>query len=339
MGRAENEALRILQQNGEAFQSDIMRATGFSRSTISEALANLEKRKMIRRMREGRNSRLIYLGSRNQRARRLKLGFARAAEYPFLVPLRKILREDGLDVDFHIYDNGVAVARDLATFRLDIGIAPLVTLFIMHSLDGAFKVIGPAGAGGSSVLESPRKGTHGDTGTSAVCTKMSTMEILMRSAESHHDIPEIARLAYAFSPSEIELSLLSGKADVCSIWEPYATMLESKGARRVVRYSDLGDDVCCVAAAGTHLGDELIARISSSYTASLEALRRSPSSYTDAYAALSGIESSTLRRVEREYTYPEQLSGDSVVSQLQATGVKVPSPPSFKDVLFRDPAP
>jgi len=332
------EILEILRQDGQAYQSDIMRATGFSRATVSEVLSSLERKKMIERLREGRNSRIVYVAGRARKKGRLRLGFTRAAEYPFLVPLRRILREDGLELDFRVYDNGVSVARDLSLLRIDVGIAPLVTLFTMHSLEAPFKIIGPAGSGGSSVLESPKSRGAGSDGVSAVCTRMSTMEMLMRSAESHHAIPEIGTMRYAASPHEIEAALMSGAADVCSIWEPYATMLESRGARRILRYSELSQHVCCAAAAGNHLGDRVLSKLSRSYAAAMDAFRRDRGSYTAAYAALSGLEASTVRHVEAEYSYPLELSVGSVVNQLRAAGLSMPSPSSFGDALFHDSA-
>jgi predicted transcriptional regulator len=338
MGRAEAETLEILRKDGQAYQSDIVRATGFSRATVSEVLARLEERKLVRRLKEGRNSKVVYAAGRPWGRSRLRLGFTRAAEYPFLVPLKKALREEGLEVDFRVYDNGVGVVRDLSMLRIDIGIAPLITLFMMHSLDAPFKIIGPAGSGGSSVLESPKGQSPRRDGVRAVCTKMSTMEMLMRSAESHHAIPKIEALAYAGSPSEIERALMSGSADVCSVWEPYASMLEARGAKRVLRYSELSEHICCAAAAGNHLGDRTLSKLARSYASSMAAFKRDRGSYTSAYAALAGLESSTVRRVETEYSYPEELSSDSVISQLTSAGLSLPSPGSFRDSLFHDPS-
>ena len=334
MGRAEVETLEILRKNGVAYQSDLMRATGFSRSTVSEVLSRLEERRMITRTREGRNARIMYSAGRARTRSRLRLGFTRAAEYPFLVPLRRTLREKGFELDFRIYDNGVAVARDLSMLRIDVGIAPLITLFVMHSLDAPFKIIGPAGSGGSSVLGSPKKSRARREGVSAVCTKMSTMEVLMRAAESSHAIPEVGTISYADSPHEIESALFSGSADVCAVWEPYASMYESKGARRIMRYSDLSEHVCCAAAAGNHLGDRVLSNLSRCYSAAMDEFKRGRGSFSSAYAALSGLESSTLRRVESEYSYPVELSTHSVISQLQAAGLRLPSPSSFVDALY-----
>lgn len=335
MGRAEAETLEILRKNGEAYQSDIMRATGFSRSTVSEVLSGLEERRMITRTREGRNARIVYAAGQARPRIRLRLGFTRAAEYPFLVPLRKTLREKGFELEFRVYDNGVAVVRDLSTLRIDVGIAPLITLFMMHSLDAPFKIIGPAGSGGSSVMGGPKEGRARRDGVSAVCTKMSTMEVLMRAAESSHAIPQVGAISYADSPHEIESALFSGSADVCAIWEPYASMYEARGARRITRYSDLSEHVCCAAAAGNHLGDRVLSKLSRCYSAAMDEFKRGRGSFSSAYAALSGLESSALRRVESEYSYPVELSTRSVVSQLQAAGLRLPSPSSFGGALYR----
>jgi len=335
MGRAEAEIIQILRQNGEAYQSDLARATGFSRATISEVLTSLERRKMVRRLKEGRNSKAVYVAGPRRSGKTLKLGFTRAAEYPFLVPLRRALKDDGVEIGFRVYDNGIGIVRDLASQTIDIGIAPLITLFMMHSLDAPFKIFGPAGSGGSSLMRSPKTGTRGREGFRAVCTRMSTMEMLMRSAEKHHDIPQIGSLSYANSAPEIEGALMSGSAEVCSIWEPFATMLEARGAKRMLRYSDLSDHVCCAAAAGNHLGDRALSRLSNRLAASMDAFKRDRDSCMDAYSALSGLASSMLRRVSGEYTYPAELSSDSVVDQLEVAGLTLPSPSSFRDALFR----
>jgi predicted transcriptional regulator len=338
MGRAETETLEILRKNGVAYQSDIMRATGFSRSTVSEVLASLEQRRMITRTREGRNARVVYSAGQRGAHNRLRLGFTRAAEYPFLVPLRRALREKGFELEFRVYDNGVAVARDLSTLRIDVGIAPIITLFMIHSLDAPFKIIGPAGSGGSSVLASPKEGRARREGTRAVCTKMSTMEVLVRAAESSRVIPEVGAMSYADSPHDIERALFSGAADVCAIWEPYASVCEARGARRIMRYSELSEHICCAAAAGNHLGDRVLSKLSRCYSAAMDEFKKDRGSYLSAYAALSGLDSSTLRRVESEYSYPGELSTGSVVTQLQTAGLRLPSPSSFGDALYRDSA-
>ncbi len=336
MGKAERSTLQILRENGEAYQSDIVRATGFSKATVSEVIKGLEKKRLVRRSKVGRNSKIVMIEAGRRPANTLRLGFTRATEYAFLVPLKKALREDGIALEFKVYDNGVSVARDLSLLRIDLGIAPTLTLFMSHSLDSPFKIIGPAGSGGSSILESPRHEEKPHGSARGVCTRMSTMELLMRSAINRHIIPDMVELAYAASPDEMSMSLMDGSSDVCSIWEPYATMLEAKGAKRLLRYSDISDHVCCAVAAGNHLERALVSKLSNRCASSMAALRGDADSFTAAYSALAGLESSTLRRVSREYSYPAELSGDSVARQLEAAGLNLPSPSSFRDAMFRE---
>lgn len=335
MGRAETEILRILDENVEAYQSDIVRATGFSRATVSEVLTKLEERKMVQRMKVGRNSRVFLMAGRGRHeGKTLRFGFTRAAEYPFLIPLSKTLGREGVRLEFRIYENGLGVARDLSLLHIDVGIAPVLTLFMLHSLDAPIKILGPAGSGGSSVMAGPMS-SAGPEDVSVVCTKMSTMEMLMRSAMSENVIPDTKNVTYASSPAEMERMVMSGSADMCCIWEPYATILETRGAKRLVRYSDISEHVCCAIAAGNHLGEALLLKFSKHYAASMEQFKRDPASYTMSYAALSGLDSSLVRRVSAEYSYPTELSADSVAEQLARAGISLPSPFSFRDALFR----
>jgi hypothetical protein len=68
------------------------------------------------------------------------------------------------------------------------------------------------------------------------------------------------------------------------------------------------------------------------------AFRKDRDSCTTAYAALSGLDSSTVRRVETEYSYPVELSSDSVIAQLRGAGLTLPSPTSIRDALLHDSA-
>ena len=334
MGRAERETLRVLKEGGDTYQADLVRATGFSKATISEVLASLEKRNLVRRTALGRNSRVSLVGREPRHGKSIRFGFTRSAEYPFLIPLRRALREEGILVDFRVYDNGVDAARDLSNLRLDVAIAPIPTLFMFHALEAPFKLLGPAGSGGSSILARP--GGSSREGGSAVCTKLSTMELLMRSALAHHAVPEVKTIAYAHGPAEIGEELMSGSADLCSIWEPYATLLEARGARRLLRYSDISDHVCCALAAGNHLGEPFVARLAKRHTAALEELRRDREGPISSYSSLAGLESALVRKVTREYTYPSGLSPRALVAQLEDAGVTTPSPSSFQDAIVRE---
>jgi len=337
MGEAEEQILKILRQTGGAYQSEIVKATGFSKGTISEALTSLTERRLVRRVAVGKNWMVYPQGEVRQprRGKRLQLGFTRSAEYPFLVPFKRALREADLDLGFKVYENGIDVARDLSLFRLDLGIAPAVTLFLFHSSEAPIKILAPAGSGGASVVLSPRRPSAPGAASVVTCTKISTMELMMRSAMRDLDIPPTPRVVYASGPSQMQEMLSSGAADVGCLWEPYATILEAQGARRVIRYSEMGEHVCCALAAGSHLDEGLLSRIVKTYRLSMLSFASDPEPHLPGYSALCGLEASALRRVSGEYSYPVDFSGGVVERQFERAGVVLPSPSSFKEALFR----
>jgi len=341
MGKAEREILRVLRQTGEAYQSEMVKATGFSKSTVSEALRRLVERRLVRRVAVGKNWKLYPEGEvgpasrrRDASGRRLRLGFTRAAEYPFLVPFRKAIRDIGFDLQFKVYNNGIEVVRDLSLFRIDLGLAPTLTLFLFHSSEAPVRVLAPAGSGGASVVLSAKAPPTADHADAITCTKISTMELMMRSAVKTAAIPEAPNVVYASGPEQMRRMIESGSVGVGCLWEPYATILEARGAKRLLRYSELGENVCCALAAGNHISEDLMEKVVRQYAASVDLFRRDPEEYLPGYGVLSGLESSMLRRVRGEYSYPADFTGSVVEHQFERAGVVLPSPSSFREALF-----
>ena len=345
MGRAEADILELLWQTGGAYQSEVVKATGFSKSTVSEALAQLEAKRLVRKVAVGKSLKLYPIGrevrkqslghEQGRGGRGLRLGFTRAAEYPFLVPFRRALGDSGIELDFEVYENGVEVARDLSELRIDLGVAPVLTLFMYYSLDAPFKVLAPAGSGGASMFQGAKSHSSLDRVAAVTCTRVSTMELMMRSAMRDSIIPDTSRIVYAAGPAQMQQMLATGLADVGCIWEPYATILESQGARRIVRYTDLADHVCCALAASNRLSEKTLTMVSRRYEDSMNSFRRDPDAHLSAYAALSGLEASLLRRVSKEYSYPEDFGSRVVERQLERAGLVLPSIASFRGALAR----
>lgn len=338
-------ALRSSAEDG-AYQSDLVRSTGFSRSRVSEVLSCLEKDRRIRRTHVGKNWKVFLHsevhvreneGARNSKA--LLLGMTRAAEYPFVIPFKRLLKEASITLDIRVYDNGVDVMRDLSSFRLDLGIAPLLTQFMFYSLGAPIRIVAPAGSGGSSIMvdESVQMGKVTRTGFSVASTKLSTMELLLRASLNEGMLPDaVVETVYASSPAEISKMITSKRADAACIWEPYATMLERQGFKRLVRYTDLGEHICCVMAVGNHLqGYRSLNRLAEAYTKSMEEFTRNPDLYLSPYSILVGYDSALLTHVAHEYTYPGELDLRMVTEQLDRAGVRVPSPASIEDALLR----
>jgi len=156
MGDVERSILEVLS-SGEAYQSNIVKATGFSRSRVSEVMSRLEKEGIIGRVAEGRNKR-VYLKS-NPVSRRpkglIRLGLIRSAEYPFVIPFKKALRDMGFELEIEVFPNGIDVMKALSNGQLELGIAPMITQLYFFSAEFPIQILAPAGAGGSSVLALP----------------------------------------------------------------------------------------------------------------------------------------------------------------------------------------
>src|SRR5579883_2325880 len=170
MGRVEQALLEILKENGgKEYQAALVSKSGFSRSRVSEVLSKMEKEGLVSRspLGIGKNVNVMLNfkgewskdsrsgGSRRKIKRWIRLGFTNAAEYPYVVEFKRLLKDRlDLNADLRIYANGIEVMRDLSLFRLDLGISPILTEFMFYSIGAPIKIIAPAGSGGSSLVVS-----------------------------------------------------------------------------------------------------------------------------------------------------------------------------------------
>ncbi|MCX8204947.1 MAG: MarR family transcriptional regulator, partial [Candidatus Nezhaarchaeota archaeon] len=248
--RAIVDALEDVKEDG-LLQAQLIKLTGYSKSTISEALARLEERGLIVRERKGREA-LIWLSKHRpaEEVRILRLGFVRALEYAYTPLFEKALRSRGFLLKPKPYDNGLLVLRDLATGRLELAMAPLVAQLAYYvATRGAIKILGACGRGGSSLVASPRIAEVRDLeGEGVGSTAFSTMEAALLKAvqEEGVDVASL-RVKHYSSPEELMRGVGAREVEAVSIWEPYATILTRSGFKRMARYRELiGDFVCCV---------------------------------------------------------------------------------------------
>lgn len=329
--KAEEEILKLLRELGEAYQRDLVSASGFSKGRVSEVLARLHRRGLIGRQAIGRSIK-VYLRVAAPRgsSRSLRLGLIRAAEYPYIIPMAKLLRERGLRLEPKVYDNGIEVLKDLSALRLDLAIAPLLTFFIFFSLGAPLRVLAPAGAGGASIIVNPATEARE---LRASCTRLSTMEAALATAVNHGVLPKLSKVEYSPSPKEMMMLLERGRVDALSIWEPYASALVARGYRREARYSEMADHICCVLGASNSLSASLIERVVDAHSRALLQFRENPGLYYTPYCALVGLDSKSAETSLREYTYPERLDHDLVLRQLEEAGIRVPSPSLISDLF------
>lgn len=352
MKRVEKALLDILRENnGEAYQTELVRRSGFSRSRVSEVLSKLQTEGFLSRfpLGIGKNfnvvlhARLKGNDQTKRRKRTIRLGFTRAAEYPYIIPFRKLLKDKlDLDLDLKIYENGIDVTRDLSLLRLDLGISPVLTQFMFFSLGSPIKIVAPAGSGGSSLLVFRRRGNgraghfHRKSEFRIASTKLSTMELLMRSSVNEEILPKMSRVVYTSSPEEIIADVVSRKVDAVCMWEPYATILLAKKRddfSRLIRYTDIGEHLCCGLAAGNHLDDYILERVRKIFLESLEQYTFNPGISTAPYAALTGFNQKLLDQVRGEYSYPMELNANMISHQLERAGLTVPTPLSVKEAI------
>ena len=298
MSGGEVKILNSLSENGgEMLQSDLVRQSGLSRSRTSEIISSLEKKSLVSRFPLGKNYRVVLETEARTRRRRLRIGFTRSAEYPFIVPFRKHMRDDlGIKVHLQYYENGLDVARDLSLSRLDLGIAPIIAGFMFCSLGAPFKIIAPAGSGGSSIVTAKRE--HSSSQPKVATTKLSTMELLLKTSIHEHFLPDESEAIYASSPQDIVNGIVSNRFDAACIWEPYATLLAKKrGFSRIVNYSDIEEHICCALSANNQLDDRSISKIKKKFTESIQEFSKYPDRYIDQYSRVVGFDENTIRQV------------------------------------------
>ena len=300
---AEEAILRVLEQVGPdgVAQADLVRLTGYSRQAISQALAVLEGRGVVRRARLDGSirvwlSRYAPVGE----VRSLRLGIIRALEYPFIVPLKSKLRERGFSLDVRVYSSGIQVVVDLLKGRLDAALAPLTTQLVYHEASGgSTELMAVAGRGGGGLVGS----IGGSSGVVKVAsTALSSMEAY--SIESLRrmgvDVDGI-QLSYRQSADDICSELVEGRVEAASLWEPYAVAMELRGYRRVFDYLDgLDSPICCVLSVRRSMSCELKETILSSYLEAYWEYRSSPYEYLRSYVELIGLpHAASMRSIDR----------------------------------------
>jgi predicted transcriptional regulator len=348
MGKAEQLILDILESAGEegTYQTDLVRQSGFSKSRVSEVLSYLQAKGLISRISLGKNFKIISRKYQNKigenvpekdpSKKTLTLGLIRASEYPFVLPFQKALHQEmDLSLRFVQYDNGMDLSRDLYNLRLDLGIAPVLTHFFFFSMGSPIKMIAPAGSGGCAILfkESTQKSRRDFT---VATTKLSTMEMMLRSSIREGDLSSSTTTRYFTSPKQMMNAAICGEVDAACIWEPYSTMLlRKRGFKKLFNYEDNGNDhICCAVAAGNHLAIDKLRRITSILGNSLEIYQRSPENYLSAYSELMRFDKKTIESASKKYSYPTNLDHRKLARQLEDAGVKIPLPSGISDAVL-----
>ncbi|MHC1600961.1 MAG: DUF7343 domain-containing protein [Candidatus Nezhaarchaeales archaeon] len=320
---AEEAIMRFLMEKGRrgALQSEISETTGFSKSTISYFLSKLESEGKIVRKREPNVGYRVWLKGFESDSKLLKIGIVRAAEYPFIFELKSRLENEGFGIYVKVYDDGVALMSDLVVGKINAGFSPLVTQLMFYAASrGRFKIIASGVSGGGSIIL--RRDVELNDVRIAGSTMASTMDACLKAYLKDKGLSDV-EVIYFDNPKSMVEALDKGVVQMLSIWEPYSSLLEMKGHKRIARFTDyLGDFPCCVLAVNPM--DE------GSFNSIVEALkdvlsRRNYTSEISKLSSLLGVDLRLLRKSLKEYVFHSEFTIKEVKDYLKSVGLEMTS--------------
>lgn len=314
------EVLKILEsvrEDGIA-QSQIVKITGLSKSTVSYLLKTMESKGLIIRMRKGRDF-IVWL-QRYAPARPtklIKIGFIRALEYSYLVPFSKRLREMGYSLNLKVYEDGLSVMNNLLMGKIDMALAPVISqLLLSFSTKGGIRLVAAAGRGGSSLMG---RGCRLEEASSVGTTPLSTMELNLLSVVASEGVsPEVLNVVHARSGQKLMEFMSSGRVDAVSIWEPYPTILMKEGFRRLANYFEIfGDFVCCALSCRGRCPEGVL----KAYLESFEDFNKRKEEYAEMFSRKIGLPADVASLAVRDFEFRPELEKGEVKEVLYRSGL------------------
>lgn len=311
------DILESVKEDGIA-QTQIVRITGLSKSTVSYLLKTMEVGGLISRVKKGKDF-IVWLQryAPSKPTRVLKVGFIKAIEYSYLIPFSEKLREIGYSLNLKMYEDGLSVVNNLLMGKLDMALAPVITqLFLAFSTKGGIRLIAAAGRGGSNLMG---RGGRLDEARSVGTTPLSTMELnLLSVAASEGTDPEVLRVVHARSGQRLMELIRSRRVDAVSIWEPYPTILEREGFKRLVSYSELfGDFVCCALSCRSSCPEGVIR----AYFEAFESFNKRKEEYAEMFSRRIGLPVEVAGMAIQDFEFRPELEKDDVKKTLYRSGL------------------
>jgi len=317
---SEEAIVRFLRERGSrgALQSEIVEATGYSKSTISYFLTKLESKGVVYRRRERGFGLRVWLKGFESSSRLIRVGMVRAAEYPFIFDFKSRLEEMGFGVHLRVYEDGVSLMSDLVRGRIEIGLSPLITQLVFYAASrGKFKIIASGVSGGGSIVL--RRGVALSDVRRAGSTLASTMDVCLAAYLRERGLSDV-EVVYFDGPQRMVEALERGDVEMLSIWEPYSSMLESKGHKRLARFNDfMGVFPCCVLA--LNLADEGLEGLVADVF--IEALsKKDHANGASKLGGLINVEPEVVRRCLAEYEFHPKFEERDVRGYLKSVGLE-----------------
>ncbi|MFP3217943.1 MarR family transcriptional regulator [Acidianus sp.] len=298
--KGRDRILSILKEMGSLPQTELVKISGMSKSRVSEILNELEKEGIIfRKQLVGKN----LIVSLNE-TKFLRLGIINAAEYPFIIPFIKKLREKGIEVEVKIYDNGLQVTKDLVLGKIDMGFSPVISQIIFSKIFDIKIIAGGAKGGAGIVGESCNIGS----------TVMSSMETWTLAEVKNANIIPFN------SPQELVKNFEIKKVPAIAIWEPYLSILESKGHKVTHVFEP---NHCCTLAIRSSLEDE--EKIKEIYEDAFSWFLSSKDRWISDYSNLLGEDYNIMKKASERYYFDSYLDLKEVYKNLKKMNIYIPT--------------
>lgn len=296
---SKDKIIDILKQHGPLPQSELVKISGISKSRLSEVLSELEKSGIVKRKVIAGKNLLVSLNEK----RFLRLGIIRAAEYPFIIPFIKKMKERGIEIEVRIYENGLDVTKALALGKIDLGFSPIVSQLIFSKIFDIKIIAGGAKGGGGIVGQSCEIGS----------TVLSSMEIWTLS-----EMPNAKIIPYN-SPLELVENFEQKKVNAIAIWEPYLTILQSKGYKISHEFDYTH---CCSLAVREGLEHEEIKKI---YEEAFSWFLSSKDRWLSDYANLLGQDYSVIKKASARYEFDSYLDLNEIYKKIRKSNIYIPA--------------
>ncbi|MEM1611106.1 MAG: winged helix-turn-helix transcriptional regulator [Sulfolobales archaeon] len=309
MGVSERKIIEILEKAGPRgiAQSEIYKILGLSKSWVSELLSSLERRGVIIRSRGPGKTLIVRLSRYGDPSisKTLTIGLVPSVEYLPLPLFIKKSREWGYLVEPSIKRSVLEVAVSFIRGEYHLAYLPIYMLPLLKALGIGFKLIGSVALGGASIV-----GRVFTDVRSIFSSMLSTMEILsiayIRTARSIAPHSE-HRIRYYRDPDSVIESLAKGGDSIAMTWEPYSSIAEIRGLKKIPASDILGEYHCCVLIARDNISQEIMSRIRRAHISSIEKLPHHIDSLIYSFSEIIGIPHTIIKKGYREYIFTHQI--------------------------------
>ena len=321
-----NEVRAILLGKGREgyLQADFHSRNGFSKSRISEILAEMVDTGEIVIKKEAGRSNRIWLAQYypGMVAGIIRVGMLPSVEYIFhLAAIEEYSRVHGDKLLVTLYQRSADILENLLAGTIDFGFSPLIS-FILHPENSRLRIISDVATGGSSIFENPS--CHFGR---IISSEYSSMAILTKAFERLSGELEVTS---AVSPSSALSGFLRGESRYIAIWEPFATILrESPDRKEVFRFSDAMDNMpcCCLGTTSLRLKDMLseIQEILSNIKGALSGgvVEESANDHVKYFSRLLRVEESVIMRSLAQYSFLSGSSAEAISELLGKVGISM----------------